>query len=88
MGDSPRVASKVDGGEVVYSSPVSVYKKDTPETLSKRVLLVEHKIQALFLGKVYEGKINTVHRSEPLIKKEKEEFLRTAKETAIKKYSK
>lgn len=83
-----RVTLNFDEGGVVMRKPVEVYKDDTPETLAKRVLPNEHAAQIEFLGNLYNGKVETLKREEPLIRSEEEEILYEAKNTAIEKYRK
>ncbi|MDR0291216.1 MAG: phosphoribosylglycinamide formyltransferase [Elusimicrobium sp.] len=50
------VDCEYDSGEIIMRQSVPVLPNDTPETLSARVLEVEHKIYPLCVKKVLEGK--------------------------------
>ncbi len=82
------VTAKYDEGQVVYRTGVPVCEGDTPETLAKRVLLVEHQGQINFLNALYEGKVEILKRNEVLIRDGEQGKLYEAKEYGIGKYNK
>ena len=38
------VNSKLDSGKIIVQKRVNIYKKDTPDSLAKRILAQEHKL--------------------------------------------
>ena len=52
-----------DTGPIVLQEPVPVYPDDTPETLSKRVLAVEHRLYPEALRLFAEGRVRCEGRS-------------------------
>ncbi len=51
------VTDKYDDGPVFFRCLVSIFKNDTPQTLAKRVNIVEHKCQSQITSLVVTGKI-------------------------------
>lgn len=49
------VTGELDGGPIVMQAPVPVLDDDTPETLAARILVEEHRIYPLAVGRVLEG---------------------------------
>ena len=80
-----RVDKKVDEGAVVKSKRIEILPDDTPESLQKRVLPVEHKLFVAFLKDFVSGNIQDVER-ESLVHPGEEHILFKAKEDAIKAY--
>lgn len=81
-----RVSPKVDGGEVVFRKEVLVMIGDTPESLAKRVLPVEHECQIAFLNQVHDKKVKVLKRESSLVWSGEEDKLREAKEFGRKTY--
>ncbi|MBD3169558.1 MAG: phosphoribosylglycinamide formyltransferase [candidate division Zixibacteria bacterium] len=52
------VDNKYDHGEIIYQQKVPIKEDDTPETLSERVLAVEHQVLPRVIGMIAEGKIS------------------------------
>jgi folate-dependent phosphoribosylglycinamide formyltransferase PurN len=46
------VTPKLDSGKIIIQKKVRVYKKDNPKTLSKKVLLLEHRAYPEALQKI------------------------------------
>ena len=47
------VTSKLDSGKIILQTQVKITKKDTPETLSKKILKEEHKLYPKAILKVF-----------------------------------
>ncbi len=47
------VNSKLDSGKVILQKKVKIQKKDTPKTLSKKILLQEHKLYPQAILKIF-----------------------------------
>jgi phosphoribosylglycinamide formyltransferase 1 len=75
-----------DMGRVLARTAVPVQKHDTPESLTARLLPVEHNLQIGFWKNVPAGKIPELSRKVPLIKPDEAPLLRQALEYAIKMY--
>jgi len=81
-----RVTQKVDGGKVVFRKEVPVHLGDTPESLAKRVLPIEHECQIAFLSQFYDKKVKELKRESPLVHPGEEDKLWKAKEFARRAY--
>ena len=46
------VTDKLDSGKIILQKKVKILKKDTPTTLAKKVLKVEHQIYPIALNKI------------------------------------
>lgn len=82
-----RVSPDFDAGEVVKSETVEVKTDDTPESLSARVLPIEHRVQIELLKDFANGKVREVTRPSLVLAGE-EEILEEAKQKAIAMYPK
>lgn len=80
------VTPNYDQGDVILRRKVPVFSSDTPQTLAKRVLPIEHKLFTYFLKQVASGKLTVSKRSTPLVKKGEEEYFYKAIANACKKY--
>ena len=47
------VNSKLDSGKIILQKRVNIYKKDTPDSLSKRILAQEHKLYPKAILKIF-----------------------------------
>lgn len=81
-----RVACKFDQGDILLRQPIEISDTDSPETLAKRVLPYEHRLQIKFLKLLAEKKLKVYHRRTRLIRKNEVGKLRIAKEKAIRNY--
>lgn len=81
-----KVAEDFDRGNLLLTEPVKILKSDTPETLAKRVLPYEHKLQIKLLKQFVQKNLKELKRQTRLIKKGEEEKLILAKRKAIAKY--
>lgn len=76
------VTEEFDKGEVIVSRQVDILPGDTVEELQKRVLPVEHEVQIRALISLAKGKVKTVKRKNPLIRKHELSKLDEAKRIA------
>lgn len=75
-----RVTNEVDGGAILGTRPVEIWKGDTAETLAARVLPYEHNLVVETILRFSEyGGPQEIHRSEPLILPGEEALLKEAK---------
>lgn len=81
-----RVDAGFDGGAVVARREVEIVSGDTPESVARRMLPVEHQLQRDFWGKVYEGNVSEVSRDIHLIHEEEAGLLWQAIACARKAY--
>ena len=81
-----RVASKFDQGDILLRQPIKISDTDSPETLAKRVLPYEHRLQIKFLKLLAEKKLRVYHRRTRLIRNNETSKLKIAKEKAIRNY--
>lgn len=82
-----KVDKKFDEGAVVKSKKIEILPDDTPESLQKRVLSVEHELFVGFLKDFASGNIREIERRSLVLSGE-EHILFKAKEDAIKAYPK
>lgn len=61
------VVPEMDSGPIIIQAAVPVMAEDTPETLGKRVLEVEHKIYPLALRKIVTGESITASGNTPFL---------------------
>ena len=47
------VNSKLDSGKIILQKRVNIYKKDSPESLAKRILAQEHKLYPKAILKIF-----------------------------------
>ena len=47
------VNAKLDSGKIILQKRVNIYKKDTPDSLGKRILAQEHKLYAKAILKIF-----------------------------------
>ena len=47
------VDAKLDSGKIILQKRVSIYKKDTPDSLAKRILAQEHKLYPKAILKIF-----------------------------------
>ena len=47
------VNSKLDSGKIILQKIVNIYKKDTPDSLGKRILAQEHKLYPKAISKIF-----------------------------------
>ncbi len=47
------VSHKLDSGKIILQKKVKIYKQDTPKSLAKRILKVEHKLYPKAIIKLY-----------------------------------
>ena len=47
------VNAKLDSGKIILQKRVSIYKKDTPDSLAKRILAQEHKLYPKAIFKIF-----------------------------------
>ena len=47
------VTSKLDGGKIISQKKVKILKRDTPDSLAKRILKQEHLLYIKALNKIY-----------------------------------
>ena len=47
------VTSKLDSGKIILQKRVKIYKKDTPDSLAKRILAQEHKLYPKAILKIF-----------------------------------
>jgi len=78
-----RVHRENDQGAVVKSARIEIKTDDTVESLSQRVLLVEHRIQIELLKDVAAGKVGEITRRKKLVRPGQEEALDLAKKVGI-----
>lgn len=81
-----KVAGDFDKGSLLLTSAIKILKSDTPETLAKRVLPFEHKLQIKLLKQFVQKNLKELKRQSRVIKKGEEEKLILAKRKAIAKY--
>lgn len=81
-----RVTEEYDRGAILMAERVPILENDTPETLQKRVLPVEHKVQIKVLQAFSEGNVPFFVREQPLVFPGEEKILEQAKKLAIKQY--
>ena len=81
-----RVTNKFDEGVVIKRDQVPILPNDTAETLQKRVLPVEHKVQIEALQDFANNTVSEFHRVTPLILQGEEGILEECKKLAIKLY--
>lgn len=82
-----RVDKKFDEGAVVKSKKIEILSDDTPESLQRRVLPVEHESFVEFLKDFVSGNIREVKKTQFVLPGE-EQILFKAKEDAIRAYPK
>ena len=81
-----QVNEKYDQGELLMTHQVEILDNDSPETLQKRVLPVEHQLQIDFWQKVQNGGVTSFKRTQRLILPGEEKILEEAKKLAIEQY--
>ena len=81
-----RVTEQFDEGEVVARRVVNIILGDTVESLSRRMLPIEHDLQIEFLKNVYDGRVKALVRKNPLIRTSEEQLLEKAKKIATTLY--
>ncbi|MFZ2150322.1 MAG: formyltransferase family protein [Minisyncoccia bacterium] len=81
-----RVTEKFDEGIVLKNKQVPILPYDTAETLSMRVLPIEHEVQIELLQDFINGTVEEFHRKTPLILPGEEVMLNECKENAKKLY--
>ena len=47
------VSPKLDSGKIILQKKVNIYKKDTPDSLAKRILVQEHKLYPKAIFKIF-----------------------------------
>ena len=47
------VNAKLDSGKIILQKRVNIYKKDTPDSLAKRILAQEHKLYPKAILKIF-----------------------------------
>ena len=80
------VTSEFDKGAILRRKQVEIFPNETPESLQKKLLPVEHEVQIETLHDFSEGHVVSFFREKPLIEKDEEEILEKCKETAKKVY--
>ena len=81
-----RVTSKFDEGVVLKREQIPILPDDTAETLQKRVLPIEHKVQIEALQDFTNNTVSEFHRETPLVLEGEENILEECKKLAIKLY--
>ncbi len=80
------VSGIFDTGQVVFRREIEVKDDDTVETLSQRVLPIEHALFTNFLEQLYRKSINTLKRTSNLVKKGEENNFYNSLKIARKNY--
>lgn len=80
------VTEEYDKGEVIKAYKVEIKEDDTPESLQKRVLPFEHKLQIDVLRDFAQNSVTITKRETPLVLPEEIEILEVCKKEAIKNY--
>ncbi len=80
------VTKEFDQGVIIKRRQVPTLKYDTAETLSRRVLPVEHEVQIEALKDLSSGNVEIFQRETPLVFPGEEELLEECKEIAKKMY--
>lgn len=75
-----------DAGVVVSSKRVDFSLTDDGDSLQKRALPVEHRVQIEMIKKFALGSLKKIYRKESIVLAGQENYLKKAKEIAIKKY--
>lgn len=83
-----RVEPLFDRGAVLKTTRLDILENDTPETLSARLLPLEHQLQIDTLRDFAQGTVKEIWRSEPLVRPEEFEILNECKKEAIVRYPK
>ncbi len=83
-----RVDADFDKGAIVKLAKVPIYKRDTIETLQKRVIVVEHHLQIDLLKDVATDTVTEIQNTTPIIRPGEEKLLEKAKEQARATYPK
>lgn len=85
---SHRVEKEFDTGAIVRAVRVPIFPDDTPETLSARMLPVEHKAQIQTIRDFATGQVQEWVRPDRLVRPGEEFFLEEVKQQAIQLYPK
>jgi phosphoribosylglycinamide formyltransferase-1 len=80
------VTPEFDKGEIVKRKQLAIFPNDSPESLQKNLLPIEHEVQIESLRDFSEGNVSFFTRETPLIAKGEEEILKECKEIAKKLY--
>ncbi|MBP6884580.1 MAG: hypothetical protein KBC17_02015 [Candidatus Pacebacteria bacterium] len=83
-----RVEVEFDKGAVLKRARVPLYPDDTPETLSQRMLPIEHEVQIELLKDFRDNTVHELLRENPLITPDEYEMLEKCKKEAIELYPK
>lgn len=77
-----RVDPEYDRGAILHFERVRIDPDDEVESLQKRVLAVEHRVQIEALRQMALGELRTYHRAEPLVREKDITLLRALKKLA------
>lgn len=81
-----RVAVNFDEGAVLNTQTEAILPEDTAETLSARLLPIQHEVQIKTLQDFADGKVKEIVRNQPLVKPEEYAILEQCRQLAIKQY--
>lgn len=82
------VTEEFDKGAILKRAQVPIFFDDTPESLQKRVLPIEHEVQIEAWRNLSEGMVSIFEREIPLVVRGEEQILEECKKLAIKTYPK